>query len=139
MTVPHGTGEVIVADDDLMFSSRVSATLVRLGYRPVVVRTAAAVDTAVRDGTARHDLRAIIVNLAARGFDAAQAVRRLKQEETTRRTPVLGFCGHRDAARAEAAKAAGCDAVVTNGVIAADLERALRPLVEPTAPPARPT
>jgi CheY-like chemotaxis protein len=136
MTAPQETGEVIVADDDLMFSSRVSATLVRLGYRPVVARTAAALDAAVRDGTMRHDLRAIIVNLAARAFDAAQAVRRLKRDETTRRTPVLGFCGHRDAARAAAAKAAGCDGVVTNGVVAVDLERALRPFVEPIAPPA---
>jgi len=135
MTAPHETAEVIVADDDLMFSSRISATLVRLGYRPVAARTAAALDAAVRDGTFRHDLRAIIVNLAARGFDAVQAVQGLKQDETTRRTPVLGFCGHRDAARAEAAKAAGCDAVVTNGVVAADLERALRPLVEPITPP----
>jgi CheY-like chemotaxis protein len=136
MTAPHEPREVIVADDDLMFSSRVSATLVRLGYRPVVARTAAALDAAVRGGAFRRDLRAIIVNLAARGFDAAQAVRRLKHDEATRRTPVLGFCGHRDAARAEAAKAAGCDAVVTNGVVASDLERALRPLVEPIAPPA---
>jgi len=136
MPAPHETGEVIVADDDLLLSSRVSATLVRLGYRAVVARTAAALDAAVRDGTFRHDLRAIIVNLAARGFDAAEAVRRLKQDETTRRTPVLGFCGHRDAARAEAGKAAGCAAVVTNGVVAADLERALRPLVAPIAPPA---
>lgn len=136
MTAPHEAGEVIVADDDLMFSSRVSATLARLGYRPVVVRTAAALDAAMRDRAFQHDLRAVIVNLAARGFDAATAVRRLKQDERTRGTPVLGFCGHRDAARAEAAKAAGCDAVVTNGVVAADLERVLRPLVEPTSPPA---
>lgn len=129
------TGEVIVADDDLLFSSRLSAALTRLGYRPVVVRTAGAFQSALRDAEARHCLSAVIVNLAARTFDATETVRCVKEGEASRRTPVLGFCGHRDVARAGAARAAGCDAVTTNGVICADLERVLTPLVERTSPP----
>jgi CheY-like chemotaxis protein len=136
MTSERDRDEVIVADDDLLFSSRLSGALVRMGYRPVVAATAAAVDAAVRDGSHERSLRAVILNLAARGFDATQAIRRIKGDGTTGRIPLLGFCGHRDAARAEAAKAAGCDAVTTNGVIAADLERVLKPLLEPIAPPA---
>ena len=130
---------VIVADDDLLFSSRITATLARLGYRPVTAQTAAALETALSDATRRSGPCAVIINLAARGFDAAEAIRRIKTEDATRHIPVLGFCGHRDAARAEAARAAGCDAVTTNGVIAQDLERVLKPLITPTTPPARAT
>jgi CheY-like chemotaxis protein len=136
MTPERDTGEVIVADDDLLFSSQLSAALVRMGYRAPVARTADAVDTAVREAAARRTLRAVIVNLAARGFDATDAIRRIKQAGSTQRIPLLGFCGHRDVARAEAAKSAGCDAVATNGAVAADLGRVLKPLLDPIAPPA---
>jgi CheY-like chemotaxis protein len=139
MTSGHDRREVVVADDDLLFSSRLSAALVRMGYRPVVARSGAAIDAAVREAGRGGSLRAVIFNLAARGFDATEAVRRIRGDGTIGRIPLLGFCGHRDVARAEAAQAAGCDAVTTNGVIAADLERVLRPLLEPISPPARGT
>ena len=121
--------QIVVADDDLLLSSRVSASLERLGYRAVVVRSAAALETALKDQP-----QAVIVNLAARRFDAPEAIRRLKDDGTTRAIPLLGFCGHRDAERARAAVAAGCDAVTTNGLIAADLSRALQPLLDSARP-----
>ncbi|HLW48461.1 MAG TPA: hypothetical protein VKW09_11915 [bacterium] len=135
MMPERGAVEIVVADDDLLFSSRLSASLTRLGYRCVLARTAAALEAALREAAGRDRPRAVIVNLAARHFDAAEAVRRLKAGTTTQGIPVLGFCGHRDVARAQAAKEAGCDAITTNGVVAADLERVLRPLVGPITPP----
>jgi CheY-like chemotaxis protein len=127
---------IVLADDDLLFSSRISDTLSRLGYRAVAARTAAAVDAAVRDAALRGARCLVIMNLAARGFDAQDAIRRIKQDVATRDTPVLGFCGHRDVARAEAARAAGCDAVTTNGAVSLDLLRVLKPLMERISPPA---
>lgn len=128
--------DILVADDDLLFSSRTSAALARLGYRPVTARTAAGLDAALDDPARPRALRAVIVNLSARGFDPVETIRRIKRHEATKGIPILGFCGHRDAARAEAAKAAGCDAVATNGMVSADLGRVLKPLVEPISPPA---
>ena len=122
--------EIVVADDDLMFSANVSASVARLGYRPVVVRSDAALRASLNP--APH---AVIVNLAARGFDAAEAIRRIKGDEATRSIPLLGFCGHRDVERVRAAKAAGCDAVTTNGVVAADLRRVLEALLDAVRPP----
>lgn len=130
MTPDSDAVRVVVADDDLLFSSRISASLVRLGYRPTVARTAETFEAALRDAP-----RAVIVNLAARRFDALDAIRRLKRDQTMRGIRVLGFCGHRDVERAKAAKTAGCDAVTTNGAVAADLERVLGPLVGSTSPP----
>ena len=131
MTPDPESTQVVVADDDLLFSSTLSASVARLGYRAVVVRSDAALNASLQ-----HGPRAVIVNLAARGFDATEAIRRIKGDVTTRGIPLLGFCGHRDVERARAAKAAGCDAVTTNGVVAADLPRILAALLAPAPPPA---
>lgn len=131
MTSGPQTAQVVVADDDLLFSSRISAALATLGYRPVAVRSEAALWEAMRAAP-----RAAIVNLALRGFDAADAIRRLKIDAATREIPLLGFCGHRDVDRARAARAAGCDAVTTNGVVAADLRRVLDALIDSARPSA---
>jgi len=125
------TAQVVVADDDLLFSSNVSACVARLGYRAVVVRSEAALHASLRSAP-----RAVIVNLTVRAFDAAAAIRRIKADEATRSIPVLGFCGHRDVDRARAAKAAGCDAVTTNGIMAADFPRVLEALIDSVRPPA---
>lgn len=124
MTSAGEPPRIVVADDDLLLSSRVSASVERLGYRAVVVRSADALDAAVHSRP-----RAVIVNLAVRGFDAPGAIRRMKADGATRGIPLLGFCGHRDTKRARAAQLAGCDAVTTNGVIAADLPRVLEQLL----------
>lgn len=131
MTPGSELPQIVVADDDLLLSSRVSAALERLGYRAVVVRSAAALETALEDRP-----HAVIVNLAARRFDAPEAIRRIKSDGTTRAIPLLGFCGHRDAKRARAAVAAGCDKVTTNGVVAADLSRVLKALLDSARPAA---
>ncbi len=130
MTPAAELPRIVVADDDLLLSSRVCASVERLGYRAVAVRSAEALDAAVRSRP-----RAVIVNLAVRGFDAPGAIRRIKTDRATRDIPLLGFCGHRDTERARAASAAGCDSVTTNGVIATDLARVLEGLLDSTRSP----
>jgi len=121
---PASPQQIVVADDDLLFSTNLSGTLTALGYRPLVVRTEAALLE-----TLRGSPRAAIVNLAARGFEAAGVIARLKDDTATRGVPILGFCGHRDVERLRAAKAAGCDEVATNGAVAGDLGRLLTALI----------
>lgn len=128
MTAGSDTPQIVVADDDLLLSSRVSASLEQLGYRAVVVRSAEALDAAVH---ARP--RAVIMNLAVRGFDAPGAIRRIKADRATRGIPLIGFCGHRDTERARAAELAGCDTVTTNGAVA--LARALHGVLDSTLSP----
>lgn len=99
-----------------MFSSRLASGLTALGYRPAVVGTAEAFHAALARGP-----RAAIINLAAHRFDALAAVRAVKADEATRAVPLLGFCGHADTGRRDAARDAGCDAVVTNGAVVTNL------------------
>ena len=115
---------VLVADDDLLFSTQIESALAAHGHRAWVVRTAPAFEQALRR---RPD--AAIVNLAAR-MDVIDAVRRAKADPVTRTIPVLGFCGHADAARRRAAEAAGCDRVATNGEVSNNLTRLLETLLD---------
>jgi CheY-like chemotaxis protein len=115
---------ILIAGDELLFAARIEAALTRLGHRPRVVRTTSAFQDALRE---RPD--AAIVNLASE-MDAIEAIRRAKADPATRAIPVLGFCGHADAARRRAAQDAGCDRVATNGEVSSNLPRLLEMLVD---------
>jgi DNA-binding response OmpR family regulator len=114
----------VVADDDVLLSSRIVSTLKTLGFAPLAVRTADAFQEALAAAPA-----AAIVNLAAHRFDAIAAIRRAKGEAPAREVPLLGFCGHMDEARRRSAREAGCDLVATNGAVAAGLGDLLRSLL----------
>jgi len=116
---------VVVADDDLLFSSRIASALTALGYAPIVVRTEQAFQRRLAEAPA-----AAILDLASRGFDAVAAIRGAKTDPTTQAIPLLGFCGHQDVGRQTAARAAGCDLVTTNGAVSTALAGLLRALLE---------
>ncbi len=121
---------IVVADDDLLFSTRVASALTGCGHRPQVVRTASAFLEILRAGPA-----AAILNLASSRLDAVAAIRNAKADPATRTIPLLGFCGHADAARQAAARAAGCDLVATNGEVSNNLPRLLSTLLATPHPP----
>ncbi len=132
--IARDTGEkpcVVVAGDNLLVVHRLAAALRALGYRPATASTA---ETLLRALEARPT--AAVVDLAARGFDAVEAVRRAKENPETRAVPFLGFCGHRDERLREAARGAGCDLVATNGAVAARLDQLLRALLSRGRTPA---
>jgi DNA-binding response OmpR family regulator len=122
-----GRPAIVVAGDDLLFSSRIAAALDSLGYRPLVVRTLDALVDALAEAPA-----AAILNLASVRLDAIAAIRRAKTDTGTRRVPLLGFCGHADVSLQAAARAAGCDLVASNGEVTGNLSRLLKTLL--TAP-----
>jgi CheY-like chemotaxis protein len=76
---------------------------------------------------------AIVVNLAETSPDATLFIQAVKAEPDLAAIPVLGFCGHRDSARREAASAAGCDQVVSNSSVSVALLRLLNPLIARTS------
>ena len=117
---------IVVADDDLLFSSRIATTLETLGFHPLVVRTLDAFVDALAAAPA-----AAILNLASGRLDAIGAIRRAKADAAGREVPLLGFCGHADIPRQTAARAAGCDLVANNGEIAGSLSRLLKSLLTP--------
>jgi CheY-like chemotaxis protein len=115
---------IVVAGDDLLFSTRIASAVSGIGHRPSVVRTADAFLEALGTGPA-----AAILNLASSRLDAIAAIRDAKTDPARRTIPLLGFCGHADVGRQAAARAAGCDLVATNGEVTAHLPRLLNTLL----------
>lgn len=125
---------VVVAGDDLLFSAQIASALDPLGYRPLITRTAEAYHASLAGPPAPV---AAILNLASYRFDAIAAIREAKSGSAARGIPLLGFCGHADTARREAARAAGCDLIATNGEVASALPRLLQMLLAPSPAPSR--
>ncbi len=125
---------VVVAGDDLLFSAEIASALDPLGYRPLIARTADAFHASLTDPPVPA---AAILNLASYRFDAIAAIREAKSSSASRGVPLLGFCGHADAARREAARTAGCDLIATNGEVASALPRLLQMLLAPSPAPGR--
>jgi CheY-like chemotaxis protein len=123
---------VVVAGDDLLFSTRIAAALSRYGHRPVRAESLPAFEAALRAGA-----DAVILNLASWTLDATAAIRRTKDTPGIRPVPLLGFCGHADTRRQEAARAAGCDLVATNGEVSSNLQRLLTELLPESSTPGR--
>ncbi len=94
---------------DLFFAARIRETAKQLGVPCVIVRDPAELAGRVADA------RLVIVDMNLRGADAAAAVRALKADPATRGVRVVGylFDAHEDLIRA--ARAAGCDQVLSRG------------------------
>lgn len=116
MSARSDPATVVVAGDNLFVTHRLVLAVHSLGYRAATARTADAFHRLLE----AHP-EAAVVDLAARQFDAVEAVRRAKDDPLTRSIPLIGFCGHLDEARRQAARAAGCDLVTTNGAVMAQL------------------
>ena len=102
---------------DLFFGARIRETAKQLGVACVIVRDPAALASHV----AGADL--VIVDMNLKGHDAAAAVRELKARHAVR---VIGylFDAHEELIRA--ARAAGCDQVLSRGGLTKKLPDLLR-------------
>jgi CheY-like chemotaxis protein len=101
-------------DDNLLSATRLEPQLARLGYR---VRTARSVP---KDGDAPQ---LVVINLGSRTLDGIALISICKQRFPGSR--VIGICGHLEVDIRRAAKAAGCDKILTNEQALVDLGQAL--------------
>lgn len=101
---------VLILDDNLMSASAVQSQLWTHGHTASIVASAKhAVDVLRREAP-----QAAIVNLAAHGFDATEAIRALRTDAAHGRVRIVAFCGHTDQVRRAGAYEAGADLVITN-------------------------
>ena len=73
----------------------------------------------------------ILMDLALPGMDGWEASRRLKQDERTKRIPIVALTGHALAGHEESAKQAGCDAFVAKPCLPDALVAEIRRVLEP--------
>ena len=117
---------VLVVDDNLLSCTRLINQAKAAGWQARAVGPGPEGLTMAR----QHRPGAIVVNLAAASHDAALFIQAIKAEPDLAPIPVLGFCGHREVRRREAAVTAGCDRVVTNSAVSADLPALVTALID---------
>lgn len=112
---------VLVAIHDLMFSSKVTAALggKKVNWLPR--------GTKVADHVAATKPDVLLVDLASPALDAVNAIRAIKSGEQ-KGTVVIGYVDHTRADVMDAARAAGCDQVLSKGEFARRLPELLQGL-----------
>lgn len=105
-----GAGRVVVLDDNLFLLPRLESDLRNAGFEPVLASSAARLRALIAERPA-----AVLVNLAARAFDAPVLVGEIRAAHAG--VPVLGYGPHADEPLAARGLAAGCAEVVPNGLV----------------------
>ncbi len=116
---------VLIVDDNLLSCTRLLNQLQMAGWQATAVGLGAEALTLAR----QRRPAAIIVNLASTVRDATLFIRTLKTEPDLAVIPVLGFCGHRETARREAAVAAGCDQIASNSSVSREVSTLVQALI----------
>ncbi len=112
--------KLLVLSNDLMIGARVEGAARQRGLTTVTVRDQqAAIDTA-----SEGDCRVLIVDLRCPGLNIGDLVKSVKEH-----LPLVACAPHVHEAKLEAARAAGCDAVVTRGQLDRELEELLGKLL----------
>lgn len=110
--------KVLVFEDNLLWSVRLSNSLKALGHEPVVIS---------RPQKEAQKAEAAIVNLSSTVNDLVPLVAGLRAQGTY----VIAHAGHKDKALLASGKEAQCDAVVTNGTLTHKLADVLLPVKLP--------
>lgn len=104
--------KVLLVEDNEMNRDMLSRRLIRRGYTVVfAVDGQQAVDKAKSE---QPDI--ILMDMSLPVMDGWEATRRVKADDATRRTPVIGLTAHAMAGDREKALAAGCDEYDTKPV-----------------------
>jgi AmiR/NasT family two-component response regulator len=120
----------ILFSPDLFFSSRILAEAQRAGLEVRAVPDLAM----LREQVARHEVRLVLVDLGATQTDPAEIVAAVAAQQP--RPCLIAFGPHVHAERLQAARAAGCDLVLTRGQFDGQVADLLRRFLEPRGPAA---
>lgn len=111
--------------DDLIFLSRIVFTARMLGLQLETVEPANTIDRLLALPNA-----AVLIDLNHRSGAALETIQAIKSYPQTAATRVIGYLSHVQGDLAAAARAAGCDVVMTRSAFSQQLPKLLRKLVE---------
>ena len=117
---------IVALVEDLFFQEPISSAGRTLGYEVEFVNSAPVVAEYVIPYLVAQQPALIIVDLNIKAVDWRQWVVIAKTNPATRRIPVLAFGSHTHTDTLEQARAAGCDAVVSNGAFKSNVADMIR-------------
>jgi CheY-like chemotaxis protein len=109
--------DILALPADLMFASRIRATAQAVGVDVLVVAKPAA----LLDAAKARPPRLVLLDLDARGWDAAALVRDIRSDERTAGARIVAFVSHVRQDAIEAARAAGADRVLARSAFVREL------------------
>ncbi len=110
--------QVLIIENDLFFSSKITATLLQLGYKSLVAHKPAEVRTLLKQG----NVALVILDLLIDGLDTITLVEELKSNPSLADIPVIAFAEHTETELLHKAREGGCEIVVSNRGIVKDLK-----------------
>lgn len=119
--------KVILAIEDLLFISKITTVLQRLG-----ITYAYAIDSLNELESKVSDSAPLLLllDLAISKYDAVEAIRILKAEEATKSVSILAYTGHTSVEVLQKARDAGADKVLTKGEFSANLPKLVEEFVK---------
>jgi CheY-like chemotaxis protein len=114
-------------DDNLLFTSQITAGLAKLGLTAEVIGS----PSGAVERLAAAPPMVVLINLSSERLRPLELVRTIKAEPRLAGIPVVGFTGHTEQARITAAREAGCDRVAANSAVTGDLGSVLGRLLPP--------
>ncbi len=112
--------KIAAAIHDLMFSSKVNAAAA--GHQVVWLPRG----QAIAPWVAEQKPEVLLIDLGAAKNQPVEAIRALKADGATQGITVIGYIGHEQEETIAAAKAAGCDRVMSKGAFASQLPALLK-------------
>lgn len=112
---------ILVAVDDLLFSSKIRTTAKQAGVELAFARTP---DDILKQARALKPAL-VIFDLNAPKIDSINTVQALRQDPELATLPTMGFVSHVDTLTILAAREAGVDEVMARSAFAANLEKIL--------------
>jgi hypothetical protein len=125
--VADRTGRVLVVCSDLFFSSQVAGMVRQAGFEPVLEMQSARAAGML----ATHEWMGVVIDVEASGLDLAAIIAGLGDPPRPR---AVAFGPHVHTARLDAAKAAGCDAILTRGQISSNPQGLRAAILGDTSP-----
>lgn len=110
--------KVLVIENDLFFSSKITATLKQIGLRSVLATQLAEINKFLKE----QDVILVILDLSVDGMDTVTFVHKLKSSQSTCSIPVIAFAEHSERELLQGAREAGCEIVVSNRGLVEDLK-----------------
>ena len=110
----------LILSDDMLFTSRIVATARNAGLPVITVRSPRDAEVRSKEG----NLKCIFIDLTLAGIDISNLVPSIR-DQNQRPPLIVAYGPHVDTAALQAARAAGCDLVLTRGKFVEELQTSL--------------
>jgi len=108
---------ILIINNDLIWGTKISEAVMQAGLQHVRAKT----EGEAMDQVRQSKPSLILIDLAIGSLDAAELIKRLKQDPELRKITVLGYTFHTDQETWRKGVSAGCDRVVARAALQQEL------------------